>query len=303
MMRKPKNGSSTGGRSSRRERSLSPGKPPSRLVGDDQAAEIGDGDLEAVPLGLLVGNGEEHERHRPFGACLPPALDRRELGRLVTVDVAARLVAEEELERQQNHRHAEPHLEHGHGVRRLDAGEEVPRTGGDDDEGGSQVRRRHHVDEAHREGRVEDDREPVDRIGDAVAHDVAGRDTASRNSPTGSRRPRTACRPRRGSPPSHAVPAAPGSSRRGGCRGTSPRGRRRSAPRSRSAVRRRCRRCARIRSSWCRTGTRARCRRRRPWRRRRRRCASRTAPARDSEFHPSAATGRAASRSTPRGRW
>ena len=82
MMRKPKNGSTTGGRSSGGE-SLEAGEAAVEAAGDDEAAEIGHRDLEAVALALLVGNGEQHQRHRPLGARVPLALDRGELGRLV----------------------------------------------------------------------------------------------------------------------------------------------------------------------------------------------------------------------------
>ena len=54
-------------------------------------------------------------------------------------------------------------------------GNEIARADRQHDERGRQIRGGEHMREAIREARIEDDREPVDRIGDAVAHLVTGR--------------------------------------------------------------------------------------------------------------------------------
>ena len=69
-------------------------------VRQDQAAEIGDLDGEAVGSACVVGNGEEDERDCAAG--LPMRLDRRELGRLVLERVQPMLVADEDLQRHQH---------------------------------------------------------------------------------------------------------------------------------------------------------------------------------------------------------
>ena len=126
----------------------------------------------------------------------------------------------------------------------------------------------HHMDEAVGEGRIEDDRPPVDRneppVGASCSRagvciqELAGEDPGGARSACRSPRGRSPakCRPRPTLP--HAEQHDAEEAR--------PRGRRRSAPRSPSAGRSPGRPCRRIATSWCRTGSSSRRPRRRPCR-------------------------------------
>ncbi len=135
-----------------------------------------DGDLVVVALLGLVGDGEQHQRHA-LGArlVLPMRLDGGDLGRLVFQRVEPVLVADEGLDRRHDGDQPDGHAHHGAGVLRVAPGMDVARADRQHDEGGGEVAGRHHMGEAIGEARVEDRRQPVGRVGDAVDHLVAGR--------------------------------------------------------------------------------------------------------------------------------
>ena len=89
--------------------------------------------------------------------------------------IEAVLVADEELQRRSDGSERDRHADHGLAVLQMFAGEDVSCAYGEHHEGRGQIGRRHHMRESIREARVEDDVEPVERIGDAVAHFVSGR--------------------------------------------------------------------------------------------------------------------------------
>ena len=97
---------------------------------EDEAAEIGNGDLVAVRLRLLVGNGEQRQRRAADG--VPARLDRREFGRLIGERVEALLVAEHDLQRHERRQQPKGHRQH-----RARFGDEAPAPqieGGDADD-------------------------------------------------------------------------------------------------------------------------------------------------------------------------
>ena len=161
---------------------LEAGEAAVEAMGDEEARAVGDGDLVAVGLGRLVGNGEEDERAR-LGA-VPVGLDRGDLGRLELVPPRARAESPtKSWSGASTTAMPSPIFSMVQAMVDVGAREQIARAGGDHDEGGREIGRDHHVGEADREGRGEDRRKPVGRIGDAVADDVAGRDTASTNWP------------------------------------------------------------------------------------------------------------------------
>src|SRR5262245_24255793 len=89
--------------------------------------------------------------------------------------VEAMLVADEELQRRDDGSKGDRHSEHGVALLQMFAGEDVSSAYGKHHERRRQIGGRHHMREAVREARVEDDVEPVQRIGDAVAHLIARR--------------------------------------------------------------------------------------------------------------------------------
>ena len=66
-------------------------------MGQNEAAEIGDFNREAMVCGRIVGNAEQRQRRRLAGVVA--GLDRGELGRLVFQRVEPVLIAEEHLQR------------------------------------------------------------------------------------------------------------------------------------------------------------------------------------------------------------
>jgi hypothetical protein len=102
-------------------------------------------------------------------------LDRRDLRRLMLERIEAVLVADEELQRRSDRSEGDGHADHGVAVLQMFAGEDVSRPHGEHHERRGQIRRRHHMREPVREARIEDDGEPVERVGDAVAHLISHR--------------------------------------------------------------------------------------------------------------------------------
>ena len=179
-------------------------------MGEQQRGAMRDRHRKAVGLRRLVGPGKQHELARL--AAVPVRLDGRDLQRLVRKRIEAVLVADEELQRRDDGGEADRHAHHGAAVLEMPARDEIARSDREHDEGGRQVGRRHHVGEPEREARIEDDREPVDRVGHAVAHLVSRRrlhPAVSRQDPE--RRERRAGRHHDGrervQPRRHPVPA------------------------------------------------------------------------------------------------
>ena len=70
---------------------------PVERMGQDEAAEIRHVDRVPVPLGGLIGNRKQGQRHA--GSGLPPRFDRRDLGRLVLARIETVLVPNDHLQR------------------------------------------------------------------------------------------------------------------------------------------------------------------------------------------------------------
>jgi hypothetical protein len=97
----------------------------------------------------------------------------RDLDRLMFERIEPVQVAEHELQRRGEGDHPRAHAHHGPCLFLEHAGEQITGADGEHHDRRREVRGVHGVREAVRETRVEDDGEPVDRIGDAAAHLVA----------------------------------------------------------------------------------------------------------------------------------
>ena len=141
-------------------------------MGQNKAAEVRNRQVEAVRLGLLVGNGEQIERDAAMR--IPNRLDRRQLRRLMLERVEAMRVAEQKLQRDQHGQQPQRHRQHRAGL--LDEAP-APQIGGrdaDDDEAGGDVDGVNRVGEPVGKRRAEDDLQPVLRHESAVDDFVAG---------------------------------------------------------------------------------------------------------------------------------
>ncbi len=188
MMRKPKKGMATGGRSSA-GKSLRPAHRAVRVMGENEAAQVGDRDGEMVRRRGVVGNDEQVQRHAAFG--VPDRLDRGELRRLMFERVEAVRVAEKDLQRNQHAEQPQRHREHHARLFDEAPAPEPPGGDADHDEAGRDVDGVDRMGEAIGEGRAEDDREPVLRHEAAVDHRDSPRASASSCWSRGSRRSRT----------------------------------------------------------------------------------------------------------------
>ena len=142
-------------------------------MGDDEAGAVRDRHFVVIALGRLVGNGEQDQRR--WAGVPPVPLDGSELGRLILGHLKAVLIADDKLERRQHRRHGDAHLEHGARVFLIAPGDDEARADRHDDERRGEIGGGHHVNEAHRERRIEDDRQPIRGIGDTVAHEMTRR--------------------------------------------------------------------------------------------------------------------------------
>jgi hypothetical protein len=135
MIRKVKNGMSTGGRScggkSVNPTSLEVKLSPIRLP------ENGDLDLVVVGLGGRVGDREQDLTGRLL--VVPAALDRREFHRLVIVHVIAGQVSEEDLDRHEHGREKQSHAQHDVRLGVELAAQQVPRPRRGDTEGAGNI--------------------------------------------------------------------------------------------------------------------------------------------------------------------
>ncbi len=114
---------------------------------------------------------DERRRLRP----VPVRFDRRHLRGLMLGGVEAVLIADEGLQRGEDRDHAESHAHHRLGLGPEPARQKIAGADGEHDKRGREIGRREHVREAVGEARIENDGEPVDGIGDAVADLVPGR--------------------------------------------------------------------------------------------------------------------------------
>ena len=172
MMRKPKNGISTGGRSSTGKVS----SPISRAVQLPEAMKLpslGISIAKRLRWLACVGPGDQHLRGRLLA--LPAGLDRGELRRLVLEHVEAGEVAEEQLHRDQHRRQPEAPVQHDPRLRTVNPAQHVPGAGGRDAHRGGQERGQQHVRPAHHHHRPEHDLAPVRRDDLAVDDLVADR--------------------------------------------------------------------------------------------------------------------------------
>ncbi len=142
-------------------------------MGQDQAAQGWNLDLEARGFCLHVGNAEQDQRRRLAGLVLPVAFDGGDLHRLMLERVQAMEVADHGLDRRHHQGHPHGHRQHLTHCRVVPPAQQVPGRRGADEERGGDEGRGGHVHQAIGEGRVEDHREPVHRnhlaIDDLVA--------------------------------------------------------------------------------------------------------------------------------------
>ena len=85
------------------------------------------------------------------------------------------LVADEQLQGCQHHQQQERHPHHGARVFRMPVGQQIACADRQHDKSGSEERRIEHMRESIGEARIEDDRPPVQRHGDAIDDLMAGR--------------------------------------------------------------------------------------------------------------------------------
>ena len=129
------------------------------LVRQDQAAEMRDGDLGAIPLVGLVGKREQHQVRG--AVVIPVGLDRRDLRRLVLQRVESVLIAKQQLQRTQDREHADAHPHHGAAFGLELVANQVARARRQHDDRRRQVGGGHHVGEPEGEAWIEDHPEPV----------------------------------------------------------------------------------------------------------------------------------------------
>ena len=171
MIRKPKNGITTGGWSSGGNVS----SPISRDVQLPEAMKLPSSGFRSRKgaFVLLVGNCEQHLARRLLR--LPARLDRRELRRLMLEYVEARQVAEEELDRDQHRDQSEAPVQHHARLGAMDAAQHVPGAGGRHAHAGRQECSEQHVRPADHHHWPEHDLAPVRGDDPAVDDRVAER--------------------------------------------------------------------------------------------------------------------------------
>ena len=98
------------------------------------------------------------------------SLHRGDLDRLVLERVEAVLIADEQLQRRDDCREADAHAQHRARLVEILARNQVARSDREHDETCREIRSGQHVRKAVRKARIEDDRDPVKGIGDAVPH-------------------------------------------------------------------------------------------------------------------------------------
>ena len=106
---------------------------------------------------------------------VPVRLHGGDLDRLMLQRVEPVLVAEEKLQRRKHRDHAERHAHHDTALGLVPARHQIARPDRQDDERGRQICGGEHVGQAIWEAWIEDDCEPVERVGDAVAYLMPGR--------------------------------------------------------------------------------------------------------------------------------
>ena len=91
------------------------------------------------------------------------------LGRIKTVGIS-----DKNLQRRQDQRHTEPHLDHDLRVFFLTLLQQIARPDTENNECGRQVGGNHHVGKPQREGRVENDLQPIFRVDNSIADNMPG---------------------------------------------------------------------------------------------------------------------------------
>ncbi len=153
---------------------LQPGNLAIETVGQDQRAEIGDGDLVVGVLLAHVGDAEEDFRRVALG--LEIALHRGDLGGLVGERVEPMQVADDDLSGRGQRRHPHRHREHHARAPVVGVAQEMIRADAADEKGDAEIRGEHHMGQPNEERRIEDDRQPVLRHEASVGADrIAGR--------------------------------------------------------------------------------------------------------------------------------
>ena len=134
-----------------------------RIMLQDQRADLGDGELVARRLRVLIGHAEQDQRGA-VGVILEMPFHRQHLGRLMLERVDAVHVPRDELDRRHQRRHPHGHRESGAHLRRVVPFEEVPRRHPADHERGGEIGGDDGVDEAIGKARVPDDVPPRPRL-------------------------------------------------------------------------------------------------------------------------------------------
>ncbi len=137
-------------------------------MGQDQAAERRDLELEASGFGLHVGDTEQNQRGWLAGHILPVAFDRGDFHRLVLEGIEAMEVTDHRLDRGDDQRHPHGHRQHLAHRRVVTPAQQVPGRRGTDEERGGDERGSGHVHQAVGERGVEYHRQPVHRHHTAI---------------------------------------------------------------------------------------------------------------------------------------
>src|SRR5690606_10049447 len=143
------------------------------IVGQNQAAQFGDADFEAVTLVNLVWNGEEYGGLP--AARVPVAFHGGNLGRLMFERVESVQIADEDLQRGHNNDKSQPH---GHAQTRMlmkSILEQIPCRYAGHHEGRGQKGGGEHMREPVREGGIEDHVPPaLDKIATVFLQKAGG---------------------------------------------------------------------------------------------------------------------------------
>ncbi len=147
-----------------------------------------DRNRETIDAGLLVRPGEDVEVARL--RAVPMRLHGCDLDRLMRKRVEAVLVADEQLQRRQDHHQADRHAQHGAAFLDIFSGDQVTRADRQHHETGGEIGGVEHMREAVWEARIENGGDPVGRKRDAVLelesgwrlHPAIGRQNPERRS-------------------------------------------------------------------------------------------------------------------------
>jgi len=137
------------------------------------AGERGNRDLCEIPLGLFIGNREQHGRRMRLR--IPESFHRRELHRLMMQRVHAMQIAGDDLDRYEDRDEDDRHAQHGSRFGHMTSVLQMPCADTEHGERRRQEEARHRVRETIGKRRIEDHRQPVRRHVASVDDIVADR--------------------------------------------------------------------------------------------------------------------------------